>query len=174
MDDNDPVTGAPRSDTPESKTYCQSGLPTRKFWLSREIVRLGEARMADILAISLAADQRANVQAYTLACIAAAIAVAAAAYANIGGHDPSAVWALTASAVLFLPATALAFVACAPVIYHTRGYAPSLIVGGANNEMQILMWTADEIQRRIDVNFAANARTANGRCEATGPPWQLS
>ncbi|QCB42340.1 hypothetical protein E5673_08940 [Sphingomonas sp. PAMC26645] len=133
---------------------------------AREIVRLGEIKMEDLLSMALAADTRANTLAYTFATVSAALLVTALGLGNVATPSHPAVWAAGAAAATFLASAGMAMWASRPTLFYTRGFNPRDLGPRAPTEIELLRWAAEDLADRIDVNIAAQTLTTSRTTKA--------
>lgn len=126
----------------------------------REIVRLAEAQLADMLTLAVAADQRAISQANMLAAVSAALLVAATTLPSIDGHDPWGVPTLLISAIGFLIAAGVSMYAARPVDFYPSGFQPKHLIECADDPDQLDRWVAEDLQDRIRANRSVLEHTA--------------
>lgn len=123
----------------------------------KEIVRLAELQLSDLLAASLSADQRAVTQAGILTGFGAALLAAAAAVAD-SAHATA--WSALVAGAGMIVAALISGVAAKPIDYRASGHDPKNLLGAARDEARMLQFLAEELQVRIEKNRAVLERTA--------------
>lgn len=127
----------------------------------REILRQAEVQMSDILAISIASDQRAMTLCSTFGAVAAGLAAADVAVCAIQGFDLGAAISLALMALGFLIASLTCGFSGRPRPYFAAGYEPAKLILTATDELWAIRYSAQDLQQRIAVNRESLRRVAS-------------
>jgi hypothetical protein len=127
---------------------------------AREILRQAEVQMSDILAISIAADQRAMTLCSTFGAVAAGLVAADVAICAIQKFDFSVAVSLGIMALGFLTASLTCGFSGRPRQYFAAGYEPAKLILAASDEVWAIRYSAQDLQLRIAVNRDSLRRVA--------------
>lgn len=119
---------------------------------AQEIVRLGELVMEDVRELATSGDSRAATLAAAMSAVAAGIFVAAVTILGFAKYDTKAVYALFASAAIFVLSSGLAILSAAPADFYVRGFYPKSLAETIGDELQIAKWVAEDIAKKLDAN----------------------
>jgi hypothetical protein len=127
----------------------------------REILRQGELQMADILAVSIAADQRAMTLCATFSAVAAALAAAGIALFSTDKYDMGVAISVGIMAVGFLAASFICGFGGSPRPFYPSGYEPKVLIGAGSDALWAMRYSAEDIQIRIERNRMSLRRVAS-------------
>ncbi len=127
----------------------------------REMMRLAELQLADLLTASIAADQRAAAQAGILAGFGAALIAIAATAGTGDAPQLAAAWGAFCAGVGMIWAAFMSGVASRPTDYFVSGYEPRRLLGAAVDEAWLLRCVVEDMQMRITKNRAVLDQTAS-------------
>lgn len=126
----------------------------------REIMRLAEVQLADLLTAAIAADHRAAAQASVLAAFGAA--AIGAAVASFQGQNPDlrTAAALAVTGLGMVIAALVSGRAAQPSDYFASGYEPKRLLPAAGDHIMMLRGVARDMQARLEHNRASLERSA--------------
>lgn len=119
---------------------------------TREIQRLAEIQLEDVIAIATSGDGRAATLGAAMSAISAGLLVAAVTVQGFTGHDYRAVVALYLASAFFIVAAGLAVSAAAPSDFYLRGYNPAKLASHGGTEEDIVRWATEDLARKLDHN----------------------
>jgi hypothetical protein len=127
---------------------------------AREVLRLAELTMADLLHASLAADARATTLSGIFAGVSAAGLAAAVATGAMRHPDPGVVVVLGVMSAGFLGASFVCVHAGRPTEYFAAGYEPAKLQRCAADARWLVGYTVESLDRRIAHNKERLRRSA--------------
>jgi len=131
------------------------------------LLRQGELRLADLLTISVASDQRATTLGSAFGALAAALFAADATLLTIQAFDVPAAVSIAIASLGSVIASLLCFYAGRPIDFYVGGYEPQRLLPAASNDIWLLRYICQDIQQRIDLDKAALERSARVTTTAT-------
>jgi hypothetical protein len=120
----------------------------------REILRQGEKYLDSTLKTAVAADQRATTLMGIYGAVGVALLVSAATLGTRVQPDPSLIMPIVATAFCLLIAGLMCGRAGRPVDFYVSGYEPDKIVRSSADELWLMRYICEDLQRRIDLNKA--------------------
>lgn len=135
---------------------------------TREMMRLAELQLNDLLAASLAADQRATNQCGVLAGFGAALLTAAATLWLADEQQANASISALTAGVGMLVAAFISALAARPTAYMASGYEPRKLISVARDASEMLKGVIEDMQMRITHNRASLETSARLTGAATG------
>jgi hypothetical protein len=118
----------------------------------REILRQGETYLDGTLKTGIGADQRATTLMGIYGAIGVALLVVAATLETRPQPDLSLIGAIVVTAFLVLLAGVICGLAGRPIDFYVGGYEPEKIVRSSTDELWLLRFVCEDLQRRIDIN----------------------
>jgi hypothetical protein len=118
----------------------------------REILRLGETYLDSTLKVAIAADQRATALMGIYGAVGVALLVSAATIGTRTQPDVSLIASLSVVSFLLLISGLICGRAGRPVDFYISGYEPKKIVKSSADDLWLLRYVCDDVQRRIDSN----------------------
>lgn len=134
-----------------SKTYEMdwSGIPDAAL---REVLRQAETRLDSILKTAIGADQRATTLMGVFGAAGVALLVSAATIGTRPQPDLSLIFAIVSTATLLLIAGLMCGRAGRPIDFHVGGYEPEKILKSSTDEIWLLRYICEDLQRRMDLD----------------------
>jgi hypothetical protein len=132
-----------------SKTYEMdwSGVPDSAV---REVLRQAETRLDSILKTAIGADQRATTLMGVFGAAGVALLVSAATIGTRVDPNFSLICAIVSTAMLLLIAGLMCGRAGRPIDFHVGGYEPEKIINSSTDEVWLLRYICEDLQRRMD------------------------
>lgn len=127
----------------------------------REILRQGETYLDGTLKTGIGADQRATTLMGIYGAIGVALLVSAATLATRAQPDLSLIGAIVVTALLVLLAGAICGFAGKPIDFYVAGYEPEKIIKSSTDELWLLRFVCEDLQRRIDMNRRSLEKSAD-------------
>jgi hypothetical protein len=124
-----------------------------------EIIRQAEAKMGQIVAMALAADQRASSVGAAYGAISAGLLAAAGTLDTIEHVNLPIIAGLVVAAFCFFLSTCSCFWACRPINFYAVGNNPDSQVPAANDIHWLKRYYCREIDMRLQSNAAVLSRT---------------
>lgn len=118
----------------------------------REILRQGETYLDGILKVAIAADQRATTLMGIYGAVGVASLVSAATLGTRTQPDLPLIISIIAAALCLLVAGLMCGRAGRPIDFYISGYEPEKIMESSTEELWLLRYVCDDLQRRIDSN----------------------
>jgi len=134
---------------------------------AREMLRQGEVRIADLLAVSIASDQRATALGSAFGALAAGLFAADATLLTIQRFDLAASLGIGIAALGSLLASLLCFYAGRPVNFFVGGYEPRKLLSSATDEEWMIRYICQDMQDRIEEDKKVLNRSARLTSVAT-------
>ena len=125
---------------------------------AREIQRLAETQLEDVIALATSGDSRAATLAAAMSAISAALLAAAVTILGFTAVDAVAVGSLVGSSAAFIIAGGLAVWSARPTDFYLRGYNPAALIPQPGDELMIVKWVTEDVARRIEHNRQVLAR----------------
>jgi hypothetical protein len=132
-----------------SKTYEMdwTGIPDSAV---REVLRQAEARLDGILKTAIGADQRATTLMGIFGAVGVALLVSAATIGTRTEPNVPLICAIVVAAIILLVAGVMCGRAGRPMDFHVRGYEPEKILVSSTDEIWLLRYICEDLQRRMD------------------------
>jgi hypothetical protein len=133
------------------KTYEMdwSGVPDSAL---REMLRQAETRLDSILKAAIGADQRATTLMGVFGAVGVALLVSAATIGTRAEPEWSLIFAIISAAILLLVAGVMCGRAGRPIDFHIGGYEPEKILKSSTDEIWLLRYICEDLQRRMDLD----------------------
>jgi hypothetical protein len=124
------------------------------------MLRQGEARIADLLTVSIAADERATALSSSFGALAAGLFAAVATILTIQKFDGAVTVSIGIAAIGSLIASFVCGYAGRPIDFFVGGYEPKSLIPSAVDEVWLLRYICQDVQRRIELDKKVLKQTA--------------
>jgi hypothetical protein len=118
----------------------------------REILRQAETYIDSTLKTAFAADQRATTLMGIYGAVGVALLVSAATLGTRAQPDLALIAAIIATGLCLLIGGVMCGTAGRPIDFYISGYEPEKIVKSSTDELWLLRYICEDLQRRIDLN----------------------